>query len=107
MVTLTPKAAAQVKAQLQKENKAGGCLRLRVTPGGCSGLNYEFTFEAAPSPGDTLVELDGAKLAVEPLSLLYVNGSTIDFVSTLMRSGFEIKNPNAASTCNCGTSFTT
>jgi iron-sulfur cluster assembly accessory protein len=105
MVTLTPKAAAQIKTRLAKENKPGGCLRLSVTPGGCSGLNYEFTWVAEPGPGDLVTELDGAKLAVEPMSSLYVNGSTVDYFSSMMRSGFEVKNPNATASCNCGTSF--
>jgi iron-sulfur cluster assembly accessory protein len=107
MVTLTPKAAAQVKARLAKENKPAGCLRLRVTPGGCSGLNYEFAFLDQPPTGDEVSETDGARLAVEPLSLFYLNGAVVDYFSSMMRSGFEVKNPNAASTCNCGTSFTT
>ena len=107
MVTLTPKAASQVKARLEKEKKPGGCLRLRVSPGGCSGMNYEFEFADSPGPGDSVSETDGVRLAVEPMSLFYIDGSVVDYFSSMMRSGFEIKNPNAKTSCNCGTSFST
>ncbi len=105
MVTLTPKAALKVKAQLAKEGKPSGFLRLRVAAGGCSGMSYEFIFSDEALPGDLVAETDGVKLAVDPKSHFFVNGSVVDWHQTLMEAGFKVRNPNAASSCSCGTSF--
>lgn len=105
MVTLTPKAAAQVKSRLA--GKAGGVLRLKVATGGCSGMSYEFAIADAPEPGDKVFEADGARLAVDPKALFFVNGSVVDWHQTLMESAFKVRNPNATASCSCGTSFTT
>lgn len=105
MVKLTPKAAERVRATLAREGRPGGCLRLRVSAGGCSGMSYAFEFVDAPQPGDTVSEQDGARLAVDPKAFLFVNGSEVDWHQTLMESGFRVRNPNAVHTCNCGTSF--
>lgn len=107
MVTLSPKAAAKVKAELAKQGRPGGCLRLKVLSGGCSGMSYEFGFADAPEAGDKISEQDGAKLAVDAKALLFVNGSTVEWHQTMMESGFRVKNPNATASCNCGTSFST
>lgn len=105
MVQLTPKAAERVRATLSREGRPGGCLRLRVAAGGCSGMSYAFEFADAPQAGDTVSERDGARLAVDPKAFLFVNGSEVDWHQTLMESGFRVRNPNAVHTCNCGTSF--
>ena len=105
MVALTPKAAAQVKARLAKEGRTAGVLRLVVASGGCAGMSYEFGYADAPQPGDQVSETDGARLAVDPKAIFFVNGSVIDWHQTLMESGFKVRNPNAASSCSCGTSF--
>jgi iron-sulfur cluster assembly protein len=105
MVTLTPKAAAQVKSRLT--GKAGGVLRLKVAAGGCSGMSYEFAIQDAPEPGDKVFETDGAKLAVDPKALFFVKGSVVDWHQTLMESAFKVTNPNATASCSCGTSFST
>lgn len=105
MVTLSPKAAQRLKVLLAKQGKPQGCLRLRVTSGGCSGLSYDLELIEAPKPGDVVTEFEGAKLAVDAKSDLFVNGSEVDYIQTFMKSGFEVKNPKAASTCSCGTSF--
>lgn len=105
MVALTPKAAAQVKARLA--GKPGGVLRLKVAAGGCSGMSYEFAFADAPEAADKVFETDGARLAVDPKALFFVNGSVVDWHQSLMESAFKVKNPNATASCSCGTSFST
>jgi len=105
MLTLTEKAASHIKTVLTKENKPKGFLRLKVTSGGCSGLNYEFSFVDQTDPKDMVFEAHGAKLVTDSASHFYINGSIIDYFQTLMESGFQIKNPKAQTTCNCGTSF--
>ncbi|MDE2290991.1 MAG: iron-sulfur cluster assembly accessory protein [Elusimicrobia bacterium] len=107
MVTLTPKAAAQVKARLAKDGKPGGVLRLKVATGGCSGMSYEFGYADAPEAGDQVFAAEGARLAVDPKAYFFVNGSTVDWHQTLMESGFKVTNPNATASCSCGTSFST
>ena len=107
MISLTPKAAQRIKAQVQKQGLSEGFLRLRVSSGGCSGMNYAFEFTDKPLPGDLVSELDGAKIAVDPKSDFFLNGSIVDWVQSLMESRFAVKNPNAATSCNCGTSFST
>jgi len=79
--------------------------RIAVNGGGCSGYQYEFTFDDTRTEDDILVERDGARLLVDQVSLDFLGGSEVDFVEGLMGSHFEIKNPNAKSSCGCGTSF--
>lgn len=105
MISLTPNAAQKIRSLAQ--DKPGGFMRLKVVAGGCSGMSYSFEFTQAAEPGDIISELDGAKLAVDPNSDLFVNGSVLDYTESLMQSGFEVKNPKAVSTCSCGTSFNT
>ncbi|MBI4056290.1 MAG: iron-sulfur cluster assembly accessory protein [Elusimicrobia bacterium] len=107
MIILTSQAASKIKELAQKQNKPHGFLRLRVTSGGCSGLSYEFEISENTTQDDRVVEQEGAKLAVDNKSYFFVNGSVIDYVQNLMKSGFEVKNPNATSSCSCGTSFST
>ncbi len=107
MVALTSKAADKIKATLGKEGRPKGCLRLGVSSGGCSGMNYVFKYADAPKEGDKITEFEGAVLAVDAKAHTFVDGSTVDYHKTLMESGFRVKNPNATTSCNCGVSFTT
>ena len=105
MVTLTPQAAGKIKELAQKEHKPSNTLRLKVVPGGCSGLSYEFAITDEVAPQDKVFELDGARVVMDYKSYFYVVGSQVDYVKTMMKSGFEIVNPQAKSSCSCGTSF--
>ena len=104
MITLSPQAAAQVRAlshDLQAPDKR---LRVFVQSGGCSGFEYGMSFDD-PKPDDVTFESEGVAVLVDPSSLAYLDGSRIDFDDGLHGKGFEIKNPNAQSTCGCGKSF--
>ena len=80
-------------------------LRLGVQGGGCSGLSYVIQFDSEQRPQDHVFDFDGAKVFVDPKSLVYLNGMTVDYKSDLMQQGFVLHNPNAKHTCGCGTSF--
>ncbi|HWL17322.1 MAG TPA: iron-sulfur cluster insertion protein ErpA [Opitutus sp.] len=104
MITLSPRAANQVRtmhAELPDPNKR---LRVFVESGGCSGFQYGMSFDD-PKPDDTELESEGVAILIDPASLAYLSGTSIDFDDGLHGKGFEIKNPNAASTCGCGKSF--
>ncbi len=105
MITLTEKAARRVKDLAAKHGKPGAFLRLKVESGGCSGLSYVFEITDEARPDDIVTETAGAKVAVNAKSDMFVAGAVVDFVETLMKAGFEIKNPKAAGSCSCGTSF--
>lgn len=105
MLTLSEKAAQNITALLQKKGRAEGFLRVRVVPGGCSGLSYEFDLADQAEPGDAVCEAHGAKVLVDPQTNFFIRGSELDYVQNLMKSGFVVKNPNAASSCSCGNSF--
>jgi iron-sulfur cluster assembly protein len=107
VLSVTPAAAAKIQELLQARNIPDHALRVFVAGGGCSGLQYGMAFEAQPQEFDTVVETDGVRLVVDPTSVMYIGGSTIDFVDSLMGGGFRIDNPNAVSTCGCGHSFRT
>lgn len=107
VVALTEKAVNKVRAQLQKDGMPGGCLRIKVSAGGCSGMNYEFEFAERPGLTDQISETGGVTVAVDPKAVFFINGSTVDWHQTLMEAGFRVKNPNATASCNCGTSFST
>ncbi len=104
MINVTPNAIAKIKAAFAKEGVEGG-LRLGVLGGGCSGLSYQFKFDTQPRPKDRVFEFDGVKVFVDPKSLLYLHGLTLDYKESLMQSGFVFDNPNAEKSCGCGTSF--
>jgi iron-sulfur cluster assembly protein len=103
-VALTPQAADKLRAILQEKNLPDHGLRVFVAGGGCSGLQYGLAFEAQPRDMDTVVEARGLKVYVDPVSLEYLHGASIDYVDGLMGAGFRIENPNAVPTCgsSCG-----
>lgn len=103
--TISEKAARQIAALAAKQGKSDHILRITVSGGGCSGFKYEFSFEDAPQNDDILVERDGVKAMTDPISLDFLKGAEIDFVEEMIGSYFAVKNPNAASSCGCGTSF--
>ena len=104
LVKLTPNAALKVSTLLTKQGRPNGVLRVAVVGGGCSGLQYKMDLQDNPANRDILVESGGVRLVVDPKSALYVTGSELDYVSTL-DGGFKVKNPNAATSCSCGESF--
>lgn len=104
MITLTPRAARQVRSMQAELNDPRKRLRVLVESGGCSGFQYGMSFDEA-KPDDTQLESEGVQLVIDPTSLAYLEGSSIDFDDGLQGKGFEIKNPNAQSTCGCGKSF--
>ena len=107
ILSVTQPAIETIRNLLQQRNIPNHALRVFVTGGGCSGLQYGMAFEEAPQDFDKVVELDGVRLLVDPTSLMYLRGATIDFVDSLMGGGFRIENPNAVSACGCGSSFKT
>ena len=104
MVTLTARAANQVRAMHSELAAPSKRLRVFVESGGCSGFQYGMSFDE-PKSDDSLIESEGVSILMDPASLAYLNGSQIDFDDGLHGKGFEIKNPNAQSTCGCGKSF--
>ena len=103
-ITLTPAAAARVGAIAARQGKAA-VLRLSVDGGGCSGFTYKFGLADAPAADDTVAETDGVRLIVDPVSLDLVRGAQVDFVESLGGAAFRVENPQAASGCGCGSSF--
>ena len=106
-MSLLPGAHAKLSELMAQRNIQSHGLRVFVSGGGCSGLQYGMAFEAAPHDFDTVIEQDGVKLFIDPTSLMYLSGATIDYVDSLMGAGFKIENPNAVSACGCGSSFRT
>jgi len=104
VIQITAQAAQRIKQILAKEGVTGG-LRLAVQGGGCSGLSYLFKIETGERPNDHIYASDGAKVLIDPKSLVFLDGLTLDYKESLMQSGFVIHNPNAQKTCSCGTSF--
>ena len=105
LVKLTASAAEKVGALLQRQGRTEGVLRVAVMGGGCSGLQYKMDLQDGPAHRDILVESQGVRVVVDPKSALYVTGSELDYQSGLEDSGFKVNNPNAATTCSCGESF--
>lgn len=98
-------AANKVKALIQEEGNDNLKLRVYVTGGGCSGFQYGFTFDEAVNDGDTAVEKNGVTLLIDPMSYQYMVGAEIDYKEDLEGAQFVIRNPNATTTCGCGSSF--
>ena len=103
-VKLTPSAAGKVASLLTKRERPNGVLRVAVIGCCCSGLQYKMGLQDAPANRDIPVESGGARVVVDPKSALYVTGSELDYLDAL-DGGFKVKNPNAATTCSCGESF--
>ncbi|MFM2320563.1 MAG: hypothetical protein RLZZ215_3184 [Pseudomonadota bacterium] len=104
-LVFTNAAAAKVKQLIDEENNPALMLRVFVTGGGCSGFQYGFTFDEAEGDGDTMVENGGVKLLIDPMSFQYMVGAEIDYTEGLEGAQFVIRNPNATTTCGCGSSF--
>ena len=104
-LNFTHRAAAKVKSLLDDEGNQDLKLRVFVTGGGCSGFQYGFTFDELMAEDDAAIEQDGVTLVVDPMSYQYLVGSTVDYVEGLEGSKFVVENPNATTTCGCGSSF--
>lgn len=104
-IGLSEKAAARVKALIEQQGNPNLKLRLTISGGGCSGFQYGFDFDEGQKDDDIIVERDGVTMLVDPMSLLYVSGAEVDFVEDLVGASFQVKNPNATSSCGCGSSF--
>ena len=103
-ITLTDRAASRIR-EITGADPAKRALRIAVNGGGCSGFQYEFALTEAANPDDLVVERDGAVALIDQVSQVYMAGAEIDFVDDLIGQSFKIKNPQATSSCGCGTSF--
>ena len=104
-VQLTPVAVTRVKELIQSQNLDHAFLRMGVKGGGCSGLSYNLEFDTELSKFDKQFEVDGVKVVVDAKSYLYLNGTTLDYVTKGLTGGFTFVNPGAKASCGCGTSF--
>ena len=103
-VTLTERAARRI-LEILREDAAHSMLRVAVTGGGCSGFQYDFCLDDARGEDDLVIARDGAQVLIDPISLGFLKGAEIDFADEMIGAAFKIKNPNATSSCGCGTSF--
>jgi len=108
MINVTVAAASKISELLVEENKPDAGLRVFVQGGGCSGFQYGLMIDEGEGDAstDSVIEVNGVKLMVDPISARYLTGAEVDFVDNITGGGFTIKNPNAKSTCGCGSSFT-
>jgi len=106
-IEFTDNAADKVKSLIEEEGNPNLKLRVFITGGGCSGFQYEFAFEEQVSSDDTQIEKKGVVLLIDPMSFQYLLGATVDYRSDANGEQFVIKNPNAKTTCGCGSSFST
>lgn len=104
-MALTENAANKLRALRADEGNAALLLRVYITGGGCAGFSYGFKFDESVNEGDTVVTRGDVTMVVDPLSIQYLAGSTVDYVEGLQGARFVIENPNASSTCGCGSSF--
>ena len=104
-VTLTDGAVRRIAHLLGEDDHKGTMFRVAVAGGGCSGFQYSFTFDDQKTADDRMIERDGAVVLIDDISWEYLRGSQLDYVEEMIGARFEISNPNAASTCGCGTSF--
>jgi iron-sulfur cluster assembly protein len=107
ILTVSSSAVQVIRTLLEQRQIPNHALRVFVSGGGCSGMQYGMAFEETPREFDKVVAVDGVRLIVDPTSLMYLQGATIDYVDSLMGGGFRIENPNAVSSCGCGHSFRT
>ena len=107
MITVTPKAVQKIREAFAKQGVTSGGLRLGVLGGGCSGLSYQFKYDPKPRATDNVFTFeDDVQVYVDPKSMLYLDGMTLDWKDSLIHSGFAFDNPHAKKSCGCGTSFT-
>ena len=106
-INLTDSAVTTVRNLLVQKEVPNHGLRVFVSGGGCSGMQYGMALEAEPRPYDHIIERDGVKVFIDPTSMMYLNQATIDYEDSIMGGGFKIDNPNAVSSCGCGHSFKT
>lgn len=108
VISLTPTAVTTVQQFIQEQVEDGpeAGLRVAVLPGGCSGFQYGLNIEDAPADDDEILEMEGVRVFVDPFSAQYLEGVEIDYVTTMMGSGFTFRNPNSSGGCGCGSSFT-
>ena len=104
-LTFTDNAAIKVKGLIEEEGNAALKLRIFISGGGCSGFSYGFTFDETVNEGDTVIENKGVCLLVDPMSFQYLVGAEIDYSEGIEGAQFVIRNPNATTTCGCGSSF--
>ncbi len=104
-ITMSERAARRINEIVTEEHDAAMMLRVAVGGGGCSGFQYSFTFDDARNDDDRVIERDDARIVIDEISLDFLAGAEIDFVEELIGAYFTIRNPNATSTCGCGTSF--
>ncbi|MEK6983772.1 MAG: iron-sulfur cluster assembly accessory protein [Nanoarchaeota archaeon] len=102
IITLTEKAAEKVMKLLEKENKQDYGLRIGIIPGGCSGYTYEIALDKSSKENDVIIEEKGVKIFMNPESIAFMKGSTVDYVDSLTNAGFKINNPNVKTSCGCG-----
>jgi len=107
-ITITPTAVTTVQKFIEEhgEDTQEAGLRVAVLPGGCSGFQYGLNIEETPADDDEVLELEGLRVFIDPFSAQYLEGVEIDYVTTMMGSGFTFRNPNASGGCGCGSSFT-
>jgi iron-sulfur cluster assembly protein len=103
-VHVTPKAVQKIREAFAREGVSGG-LRLGVLGGGCSGLSYQFKFAPEPRPRDHVFQFEDVKIFIDPKSIVFLDGMTLDWQDSLIQSGFVFQNPHATKSCGCGTSF--
>jgi iron-sulfur cluster insertion protein len=104
-VTFTDGAASKVKSLIAEEGNEQLKFRVYITGGGCAGFSYGFSFDESSRDDDTVVERDGVQLVIDPMSYQYLAGSQVDYQEGLQGAQFVVKNPNATTTCGCGSSF--
>jgi len=106
-IQVSERALAKIRAVMARENMspAEAGLRLGVVGGGCSGLSYNVQFDSGPRERDRIFQFGEVRIFVDPKSFIYLHGMTLDYEETLMRQGFVFRNPNAAKSCSCGSSF--
>ncbi len=105
-ITLTERAASELKGLIEENNRGNAALRVWVAGGGCSGLQYGMALDdAEPEEGDVVLTEQGVKIYCDNLSLKYMTGSVVDYVDDVLGGGFKIENPNATKSCGCGSSF--
>jgi iron-sulfur cluster assembly protein len=104
LVSLTPAAATKIRQLMESETDIS-VLRVAIEGGGCSGFQYGLGFDHGAAEGDHEYEIEGVRVVVDPFSAPYLRGATVDYLETIQESGFKIDNPNAVSSCGCGSSF--